>query len=184
MRVVVGITGASGAIYGLRVLEELKKRKVEIHLIISKNAAFIIKEECGKDLEEVKRLADRFYENHDFSSPLASGSFKIDAMIVVPCSVKTLSAIANSYADTLISRSAINCLKEGRKLILVPRETPLDIVTIENLFKAKQAGAIILPAMPAFYHQPRDIDDLIDFIVGKILDQLGIEHNLFKRWME
>jgi len=183
MRVVVGITGASGAIYALRVLEELKKRKVEIHLIISRNASFIIKEECGKDLEEIKELADRSYENHDFSSPLASGSFKIDAMIVVPCSVKTLSAIANGYADTLISRSAINCLKEGRKLILVPRETPLDIATIENMLKAKQAGAIILPAMPAFYHKPRCVEDLVNFVVGKIMDQLGIEHNLFKRWM-
>lgn len=184
MKIVVGITGASGTIYALRLLEELNKRNVDTSLIVSKNAKYIIKEECNKDIDEVKKLSTRFYENDDLSSPLASGSFYIDAMVVIPCSIKTLSAIANGYADTLISRASINCLKEERKLILVPRETPLDLSTIKNMLKAKQAGATILPAMPAFYHHPKSIDDMVNFVVGKVLDQLGIRHHLFRRWRE
>ncbi|HDO19569.1 MAG TPA: UbiX family flavin prenyltransferase [Thermoplasmatales archaeon] len=182
MRVVVGICGASGVIYGIRLMEELKRRGVEIYLIISNNARRIIKEETSYKVDDVAALSDKCYDNTDFLSPLASGSFNIDAMVVAPCSTKTLSAIANGYADTLISRAALCCLKEGKKLILVPRETPLDLATLRNMVKAKEGGAIILPAMPAFYHKPKSIDDMIDFVVGKILDQLNIEHNLFKRW--
>ena len=127
-------------------------------------------------------MASFVYNNNDFLSPSASGSFKLDSMIIAPCSMKTLSAIANGYSDTLTSRAASCCLKEGRRLILMNRETPLDLPGIKNLLRAKLSGAIILPAMPAFYHKPIKIDDMVNFIVGKILDQLGISHTLFKRW--
>lgn len=182
MRLIVAITGASGAIYALRLLEELKKREITVFLIVSENGEKIMERECNIKRHELEKLVDRLYANDDFFSPLASGTFIVDGMVVVPCSVKSLSSIANGYADTLISRSAINCLKEGKKLILVIRETPLDLSTIRNMLLAKEGGAVILPAMPAFYHEPKTIDDLINFVVGKILDQLNIEHNLFYRW--
>lgn len=184
MRLIIGISGASGVIYAIRLLEELKKRNVETIVVISKIAEKIMENECNMKKEDIKKLADRLYENDDFLSPLASGSFKVDGMVIVPCSVKTLSGIANGYADTVITRAAINCLKEGRRLILVLRETPLDLATIKNMLAVKQGGAVLLPAMPAFYHKPETVDDIVNFIVGKILDQLNIEHNLFRRWGE
>ena len=131
---------------------------------------------------DVNLLADKKYNNNDLFASPSSGSFKSDGMIISPCSIKTLSSIANGYCNNLISRSALCCLKEGRKLVLVLRETQLDLISIENMKKAKINGAIILPAMPAFYHSPNNIDDLVNYIVGKILDQFNIEHNLFKRW--
>jgi len=115
-------------------------------------------------------------------SSLASGSFMYDAMIIIPCSLKSMAAVANGLAINLVARAAICCLKEERKLIVVPRETPLDLITLENMVKLKKAGVTILPAMPAFYHKPDDIDDLVDYVVGKILEQLGMEHNLYKKW--
>lgn len=182
MKVIVGITGASGIIYAIRLLEELKKVGEEIYVIISKNAEIIMEKECGKGKDYLKKFTENIFDNDDFSSPLASGSFKVDSMVIIPCSIKTLSAVANGFTDTLISRAGINCLKEGRKLVLVIRETPLDLSSLRNMVKAKENGAVILPAIPAFYHNPKTIDDLVNFVVGKILDQLGIEHNLFKRW--
>jgi len=164
------------------LLEELINSKFELHLIASYGAKKIIKHETNYTFEDLKKKADFCYDNSDMFAGPASGSFKIDAMVVCPCSMKTLSAIANGYGDTLTSRAAICQLKEERKLILVVRETPLDLPGIENMKKAKLAGASILPAMPGFYHKPKKIEDLVDFIVGKISDQLKIEHTLFKRW--
>jgi len=182
MRIIVGICGTSGVIYGIKLVKVLYQLKNEIHLIISDVAKKIIEYETDVDLDVLKNLATRTYENDDFFSAPASGSFQSDAMVVAPCSLKTLSAIANGYTDTLISRAAICCLKENKPLVLVPRETPLDLSALRNMVKAKEANAIILPAMPAFYQKPSNIDDIVDFVVGKILDQLGIKHNLFKRW--
>ena len=182
MKILLSIGGASGSAYGIRILEELIKSKNETHLIISDGAKKIIKHETNYKFNDIKNKADFFYENTNLFAPPASGSFQLDGMIVAPCSMKTLSAIANGYGDTLTSRAASCFLKEGRKLVLVIRETPLDLPGIKNMFLAKQSGAIILPAMPGFYHNPKKIEDLVDFIVGKTLDQFGVKHSLFKRW--
>jgi 4-hydroxy-3-polyprenylbenzoate decarboxylase len=182
MKILLSMGGASGSIYGIHLLEELKKAGFETHLIISDGAKKIIEHETNYKFSNIKKKADFYYENNDMFVGPASGTFQLDAMIVCPCSMKTLSAIANGYGDNLTSRSAMCQLKEERKLILVIRETPLDFPGIKNMEKAKLAGATILPAMPGFYHKPKKIDDLVDFIVGKILDQLGIKNFLFKRW--
>ena len=182
MKVLLSIGGASGSIYGIRLFEELKKAGIQTHLIVSDVAKKIIKHETNYEFSKLKKKTDFYYENNDIFAGPASGSFKLDAMIVCPCSMKTLSAIATGYGDVLTSRAASCILKEGKKLILVPRETPLSLPFIENLKKLKIASATILPAMPGFYHKPKKIDDLIDFIVGKILDQLNIDHSLYNRW--
>ena len=182
MKVLVSIGGASGSIYGIRLVEELIKNGVQVHLIISDGGKKIIKHETKYNLDDLRKKADFYYENSDLFAAPASGSFILDAMVVCPCSMKTLSAIANGYGDTLTSRAASCFMKEERKLVLVVRETPLDLPGIKNMEKAKLSGAIILPAMPGFYHKPEIIDDLVDFVVGKILDQIGITHSLFKRW--
>lgn len=182
MKVLLSIGGASGSIYGIRLLEELKKADAEIHLIVSEGAKKIIEHETKYKFNDLKKKSDFCYGNSDMFAGPASGTFQLDAMVVCPCSMKTLSAIANGYGDTLTSRVASCFLKEERKLILVIRETPLDLPGIENMRKAKLAGATILPAMPGFYHKPKKIEDLVDFIVGKVLDQFGIKHSLFKRW--
>ena len=182
MKILIGITGASGSIYGIRLVEELQKIGAEIHLIVSEEAEKIIKFETDYRLKHFDKFIHKKYNNNDLFAPPSSGSFKSDGMIISPCSIKTLSSIANGYCNNLISRSALCCLKEGRKLVLVLRETPLDLISIENMKKAKINGAIILPAMPAFYHSPNNIDDLVNYIVGKILDQFNIEHNIYNRW--
>lgn len=182
MKYLLSIGGASGSIYGVRTLVELKKAGHEIHLVVSDTAKKILEQETKYTYEEVRKKADVSYENDDLFAPPASGSFQLDGMIISPCSMKTLSAIANGYGDTLTSRAAICCLKEGRKLILVIRETPLDLSGIKNMLAAKQSGAVILPAAPAFYHKPRSVDEIVDYVVGKSLDQLGLDHRLFKRW--
>ena len=182
MKLLLCITGASGSIYGIRLLEELKKVNVEVHLIISEGAEKIITHETDYKINDIKQMADIAYDNSDLSAAPASGSFQLDAMVIIPCSLKSLSAVANGYADSLISRSATCILKEEKKLIIVNRETPLDLIGIINMLSAKQAGATILPAMPGFYHKPEKIEDMVDFIVGKVLDQLDIKHNLFQRW--
>jgi 4-hydroxy-3-polyprenylbenzoate decarboxylase len=181
-KILLSIGGASGAIYGIRLLEELIDHDFETHLIISDEAKRIIKHETNYKYSNLKLIPNFFYNNNDLFAGPASGSFKIDTMIVCPCSMKTLSAIANGYGDTLTSRSASCILKEDKKLILVIRETPLNLPGIINMKLAKEAGSTILPAMPGFYHRPNKIDDIINFIVGKILDHLEIEHSLFKRW--
>jgi 4-hydroxy-3-polyprenylbenzoate decarboxylase len=182
MKVLLSIGGASGSIYGIRLLEELLNSKVEVHLIVSDGAKKILEHETKYKYNDIKKKSNFHYDDDNMFAGPASGSFQLDAMVVAPCSMKTLSAIANGYGDTLTSRAASCRLKEERKLILVIRETPLDLPGIKNMVSAKQAGATILPAMPGFYHKPNKIDDLVDFIVGKILDQLKIKHTLFKRW--
>jgi len=182
MKYLLCIGGASGSIYGIRLLEELKKSGNEIHLVVSSGAKDIVRHETDYSYDKLKKLADYCYENDDLFAGPASGSFYLDAMIIAPCSMKTLSAVANGYGDTLSSRAASCCLKEERKLLLVIRETPLDLPSISNMKKAKLSGATILPAMPGFYHKPKTVDDLVDFVVGKVLDQLDIKHTLFKKW--
>ena len=182
MRIVVAITGASGTIYGKRLLEVLRDNAIETHLIISHAGQLVLRDELGLEPKELERLASRTYNPEDLMAPLTSGSFKTDGMVVVPASMKTVAAIASSYSNNLITRAADVTLKEGRKLILVPRETPLSPIHLENLLKLSKIGVVILPAMPAFYHKPRRVEDFVDFIVGKVLDQLGLDHDLYKRW--
>jgi len=184
MRLIIAITGASGSIYGIRLLEFLKSKKdIETHLIISKTAEGVIPYETEyKNSKAVKKLADYCYQDDDLTAPVSSGSFLTSGMIVIPCSAKTLSAVANSYGENLIARSCDVSLKERRKLILVFRETPLNLSHIDNMRKATSMGGIILPPIPGFYYKPQTIDDLINHIVGKVLDQFGIEHTLFTRW--
>jgi 4-hydroxy-3-polyprenylbenzoate decarboxylase len=182
MKYFVSIGGASGSIYGIRLLEELQSAGHEVHLVVSSGGKKIMEHETQYTYKDLKKFAQVTYDNDDLCAGPASGSFQLDGMIVVPCSMKTLSAIANGYGDTLTSRAASCCLKEGKKLVLVIRETPLDLPGIKNMLAVKESGASILPAMPAFYHKPKNIKDMVDFIVGKVLDQLGIKHLLFKRW--
>lgn len=182
MKVIVGISGASGVIYGVRILEVLSELNVETHLIITDTAVEIAKAECGLSREEIVKLADKCYDVEDLTAPVSSGSFPHDGMVIIPCSMKTLSGIATGYASNLLLRAADVTLKERRKLILVPRETPLNIIHIRNMLTLAEAGAIILPAMPAFYGKPKSIGDLVNYIVGRVLDHLGISHNLYERW--
>lgn len=182
MKILVSISGASGSIYGIRLLEELHTSQIELHLILSDGAKKILEYETKYSKEEIIAKAQYYYENNDLFAAPASGSFSLDAMVIIPCSVKTLSAIANGYCDTLTSRAAICCLKEGKTLILVLRETPLDLATIKNMHSAKENGAIILPANPGFYHKPKTVEEIVNFVVGKTLDQLHISHSLYRRW--
>lgn len=184
MKLIIAVTGASGVIYGKRLLEELHSKKIETHLVISQAAKKIIKHELETSEKTLENLADHVYEIDDWGSPLVSGSFKANGMVIVPCSMKTLAGIANGFAENVILRTADVTLKEKRKLILVPRETPLNTIHIRNMLDLAKQNAIIIPAMPAYYHKPKNINDLVDFIVGRILDVLGIEHKLYKRWQE
>jgi len=183
MKLIVGITGASGVIYGVRLLAVLAKNKaVETHLVVSEAGEQNIRYETSWKVEEVKSLADFCYDVRALGAPLSSGSFKMDGMVVAPCSIKTMSALANSYAENLLVRAGDVTLKEGRKLVLLVRETPLHLGHLRNMERLCEVGAIIMPPVPAFYHRPRTIEDIIDHTIGKILDTLGIEHDLFRRW--
>ena len=183
MLLIIGITGASGAIYGIRLLEVLAANKeVETHLIVSKAGEEIIRYETDWKPEQVRALADFCYDIDDIGASLSSGSFKRDGMVITPCSMKTLSALANSYADNLIARAADMTLKERKRLVLLARETPLHLGYLRNMVKLTEMGAIIFPPVPAFYHKPTKIQDLIDYTTGRILDIFDIEHNLFPRW--
>jgi len=182
MRVVVGITGASGVILGQRLVEELAKGGHEVHLVVSHGAEEVAKHEESLSFSKIKKLAKKTYDEHNLAAPISSSSYKIDAMAVIPCSMKTLSGIANAYADNLITRAAENCLKMKWKLIVVPRDTPLSFPSIENMKKLKQAGAIILPPNVAYYPKPKTIQDITNFVVGKTLDALGIRHGLYRKW--
>lgn len=184
MRVVVGISGASGGILGLRLLESLRKLGVETHVVLTSAAERLLKVEHGVSREDVARLAHRLYDIGDLSAPIASGSFRVEGMVVAPCSMKTLSGIAHGYSDNLLLRAADVALKERRRLVLVVRETPLSVVHLRNMLMAAEAGAIILPPVLSFYHRPRSVEDLIYFVVGRVLDALGLEHSLYKRWGE
>lgn len=182
MKVVVAITGASGGIYAFRLIKELKRKGIKVYAIMTQYGEKIMRHEIEVTKDEIKKMVDEFYNENDMESPLASGSFQYDVMVIIPCSLKTLASIANGITDNLVSRTAICCLKEERKIIVVPRETPLDLISLENMVKLKKAGAIIMPAMPAFYHKPEKVQDLVDYIVGKILDLMGIENSLYKKW--
>ncbi len=179
MDVLVAITGASGAVYGIRLLQVLKEKGMGVSCIISDAAHKILEYEL-----EPGELGcvEGCYNESEIGAPFSSGSAGVDAMVVVPCSMKTLSSIANGLSDNLITRSADVMIKERRRLVLVPRETPLSPVHLENMLKLSKIGVTILPAMPGFYHKPKKIEDLIDFIVGKILDSLDIENRLYSRW--
>jgi len=183
-RVIIAIAGASGVIYGVRMLEVLRDTNYETHLIISDAGKLNIKIETSYSPEEVIAMADVVHDHKDMAAPLASGSFPVGAMVVVPCTIKTLSGIANSYNENLIVRTADVALKEKRKLVLVVRETPLHKGHLRLMTMAADMGAHILPPVPSFYHFPKTIDDIINQTIGKILDYIGIEHNLFKRWGE
>ena len=183
MRLIIGMSGASGVIYGIRLLEVLSRvEQVETHLVLSDSAKLNITIETDRSAKEVQALADEVYSNKDIAARLASGSFKTDGMIVAPCAVKTLSAIANSYADSLLVRAADVVLKERRRLVLVPRETPLHTGHCELLLKASQMGAILAPPMPAHYINPMTVDELVDHHVGRILDLFDLDPGLVQRW--
>ncbi|MBA7677107.1 putative UbiX-like flavin prenyltransferase [subsurface metagenome] len=177
----IAVTGASGVHLAIRLLEILKEKDVETELIISKNAEKIVAIETEYNISEVRKLADKNYEVDDLLAPPASGSYKLDSMIIIPCSMKSLSAIANGYANNLITRAADVTIKENRKLILVVRETPFSAIHLENMLKLAKLGVIIFPPIPSYYIKPENIDELIEFTIGRILDQIGIESNI-KRW--
>jgi 4-hydroxy-3-polyprenylbenzoate decarboxylase len=181
-RIVIGISGASGVIYGMKMLSLLKEKEFETHLIMSEAGKKNLEIETGYKAEEVAAMATYTYDNSDVGASLASGSFLTDGMVVIPCTIKTLSGIANSYTENLLVRAADVTLKEKRKLVLVVRETPLHKGHLRLMTMAADMGAHILPPVPSFYHQPKTIDDIINQTIGKVFDYLGIEHDLFRRW--
>jgi len=181
-RLVVGITGATGAIYGIRLLEFLSKTDVETHLVVSKSAEITIRMETHWTLEQVKALATVSYNMEDVGADISSGSFHAEGMAVIPCSIKSLSAIANSYNVNLLIRAADVTLKERRKLVLVVRETPLHRGHLSLMLNVADAGGVILPPIPAFYFLPKTMDDIINHTVGRVLDVFGVDHSLFNRW--
>jgi len=179
---VVGISGASGAIYGMRLLEALHARKIPAHLVISKSAALTLKEEMDLPVDKVRALAQATYQNTDIGAAISSGSFKTRGMIIVPCSIRTLSDIAYGTTDSLISRAADVTLKERRRLVLVVREAPLHAGHLRSMLAATEAGAVIVPPVPAFYPRPQTVDDIVNHTVGRCLDLFDIEAGLVKRW--
>jgi 4-hydroxy-3-polyprenylbenzoate decarboxylase len=181
-RLVVAITGASGAILGIRLLEALQPVRIETHLILSASAPLTIQQETGRSVESVLSLADVSYNFHDIGASIASGSYKTMGMVIIPCTIKTLSAVANSYTDDLIARAADVTLKEGRPLILVVRETPYHSGHLRLMSEAANAGAIIFPPVPAFYIRPSSMDDIINNTIGRIMARLGIENDLYQEW--
>lgn len=193
---IIGITGASGAIYGKRLVEECLKAGHEVFLTITRSGIIVLREELDLDLEKSEELAAKtlneyfktepgkltYYDVDHISGAIASGSFRTDGMIIAPCSMSTVSAIAHGSSNNLLERAADVILKEGRPMILVPRETPLSVIHLENLLKLARMSVKIIPPMPGFYTRPETIDDLVNHTIGRILDQLGIEHDLCKRW--
>ncbi|KOP63841.1 aromatic acid decarboxylase [Bacillus sp. FJAT-18019] len=189
---VVGITGASGSIYGVRLTESLLSLGFDVHLIITNAGWRVLKEEMGFQVtSREEMLAEKFggYEGRiiyhpitDIGATIASGSFLVEGMIIMPCSMGTLSSVAHGASDNLMGRAADVMMKEGRPLVLVPRETPLHAIHLENMLTLSKLGVKIIPAMPAFYHKPKTIDDIVNFLVGKVLDSLRIDHQLYTRW--
>ncbi len=186
---VIGITGASGSIYGIRLIQELGKRKHTVNVVITSAGKQVMNEELGlSGFEQMDKLGlsdsnrIKVWENNNFEAPFMSGSNAPEATVIIPCSVGKLAAVANGISGNLLERVADVTLKERRRLILVVRETPLSLIHLENMVKVVRAGAELLPAMPAFYHHPETVDDMVNFIVGKVLNLLRIEHNLFKGW--
>jgi len=182
MKLVVGITGSTGVIYGIKLLEVLKEKNIETHLILTEWAQKCIAMETDYKLDQVKSLATTFSDETNMAASVSSGTHKIDGMIVIPCSMKTLSGIANGYDETLVARAAGVTIKESRKLVLVTRETPLTAINLENMLKLARLGVVILPPVPGFYTKPKTIDEIVSHTVGKCLDQFDIEHDLYKRW--
>lgn len=194
---IVGITGASGAIYGVRLVHELLNNDYEVHLVVTEAGWQVFREELGYDIGDREVVLDHLFQRqtisagrlhvhelHNYAAPIASGSFQNDGMIIIPCSMGTLSGIAQGASGNLLERTADVMLKEDRPLVLVPRETPLNQIHLENMLKVSRIGGKILPAMPGFYHLPETIDDLVRFVVGKVLDSIGVDHQLFTRWGE
>ncbi len=183
-RIVLGMTGATGVIYGIRLLEVLRDTPVETHLIMSHWARRTIIAETDRNPDAVLKLADQVHDEHDLGAPPASGSFLTDGMIVAPCSMKSLAAIANGISENLIHRAADVALKEGRELLLLARETPLSVIHLENMLRVARAGALVVPPVPAFYARPRSLEEMVDHTVGRVLDHFGIEVHLVRRWGE
>ncbi|MFN7038865.1 MAG: UbiX family flavin prenyltransferase [Alphaproteobacteria bacterium] len=181
-KIIIGITGASGAIYGVRFIEALKELQIETHLVITDSAELTLNHETNTSKEHLVKLVKHCYDNKDFSASIASGSFKNDGMIIAPCSMKTMAQIATGNIDSLIARAADVALKERRKLIVMTRESPLHLGHLRNMVSLTEMGAIIAPPMPALYILPKTIDDLINHTIGKILDLFNIENNFPKRW--
>lgn len=194
-RWVVGITGASGSVYGIRMIEALLEQGIRVHLIITEAGWRVLKEEAG--WETTKRQAAlearfgaaaaaggalRYHPVADIGASIASGSFRVDGMVIMPCSMGTLSGIAHGSSDNLMTRAADVMMKEGRPLLIVPRETPLTAIHLENMLKLARLGVRIIPAMPAFYYRPQSMSDMIDFMVGKVLDNMQLSHDLYRRW--
>ncbi|MCK9857412.1 UbiX family flavin prenyltransferase [Paenibacillus sp. ATY16] len=193
-RWVVGITGASGAIYGIRLIEELLQANYLVHVIVTEAGWRVLKEELGWDTSRRQAALEHrfgeavtagrlvFHPNADIGASIASGSFQVEGMAIVPCSMGSLASMARGISDDLLTRAADVMLKEGRKLIIVPRETPLHAIHLENMLTLARLGVRIIPAMPAFYYKPQSMDEMINFLVGKVLDSMSIEHQLFRRW--
>jgi 4-hydroxy-3-polyprenylbenzoate decarboxylase len=183
MRLIVAITGASGAIYGVRLLEALRAApKIEVHLVMSKTGRLTVALETGRKVREVEKLAHHVHRDQDLAASISSGSFRTAGMIVAPCSMKTLSGIVHSYSDNLVVRAADVVLKERRRLVLMPRETPLHVGHCRLLLQAAEMGAIIAPPMPAFYGAPRTLEEAVDHSIGRVLDLFDIESGLVRRW--
>jgi len=179
---IVGISGASGAIYGVRLLETLHANKIPVHLIVTKSAALTLKEEVDRSIDQVRALAAATYQNTDIGAVISSGSFRTRGMVIVPCSIRTLSDVAYGITDSLLSRAADVTLKERRRLVLVVREAPLHAGHLRSMLAATENGAIIVPPVPAFYHRPKTIDDIVNQTVGRCLDLFDIDVGLVKRW--
>jgi len=177
----VAITGASGIIYGIRLLEELEGEKA---LIVTETAKRIMEAETDYSMSQLEGLVDAVYHEDELFAPVASGSYRYECMVICPCSESTLAKISCGIADNLVTRAAAVCLKERRKLVIVPRETPQSATMLRNSLRLTEDGAIIMPASPGFYPKPQTVEDMVDFMVGKVLDQLGQEHDLFRRWGE
>jgi 4-hydroxy-3-polyprenylbenzoate decarboxylase len=183
MRLIIGITGATGAIYGVRLLERLRESGVETHLVLSRWGARTLLHETPYSREQVEAMADVAYAPADMGAAISSGSFRTDGMIVAPCSAKTLAAIAHGFGDNLIHRAADVVLKERRKLVLAVREAPLSAIHLENMLTLARMGAMVMPPMPAFYNHPATVDDIVDYTVARLLDQFGLEVRGAARWV-
>ena len=181
-RIIVGVSGASGAIYAYRLIQVLADSGIEVHFVASKAGLEVLEYECGLTMVQLTQMVHKIYDVNRIDSAIASGSFPCESMVIVPCSMKTLGSLANGIAGNLLTRAADVTLKEGRKLVLVTRETPVHAIHLENMLKLSHTGARIVPACPGFYHRPQTIEELVDMLVGKICDTLNVDNDLFERW--
>ncbi len=182
MKICVGLSGGSGAIYTLALLQMLRGMDIETHLVASEMGLKVAQHECGVTEDELRGMCDVWHENKNLGATLASGSFKTDGMVVAPCSMKTLSSVANGYSDGLLTRAADVCIKERRRLVLLVREMPYSSIHLENMLRLSNQGVVILPASPGFYNHPKELSDIVAFVAGKMLDALGIENQSYARW--